>query len=161
VSGSQPKWLSGVDEHTRQGLASEVNRGITSEDVIDAISELFVIRGVTRHIRSDNGPGIITHALRRWARQGGVDAMFIEPGSPSENGYAERFHGHLRSKSLRSEVFDGVRDTRGIKTSLRDEYNTQRRRSTWGYKTPAWYAAVCMAFASAKASAHAERVGFW
>jgi transposase InsO family protein len=89
VSGSQLKWLSVVDEYTRECLALKVDRGITSEDVIDTLSELFAMRGVPKHIRSDNGPEFIAHALRRWLGQVGVDAMYIAPGSPWENGYAE------------------------------------------------------------------------
>jgi transposase InsO family protein len=91
TSGSQLKWLSVVDEYTRECLALKVDRGITSEDVIDTLSELFVMRGVPRHVRSGNGPQFIAHALRRWLWQVGVDAMYIEPGSPWENGYAESF----------------------------------------------------------------------
>jgi len=159
TSGSQLKWLSVVDEYTRECLALKVDRGITSEDVIDTLSELFAMRGVPRHIRSDNGPEFIAHALRRWLGQVGVDAMYIEPGSPWENGYAESFHGRLRDEFLAMEIFDGVRDARALTASWRDEYNTQRPHSSLGYQTPARFAAACAASASAKASAPAAHAG--
>jgi transposase InsO family protein len=153
------KWLSVVDEYTRECLALKVDRGITSEDVIDTLSELFAMRGVPKHIRSDNGPEFIAHALRRWLGQVGVDAMYIEPGSPWENGYAESFHGRLRDEFLAMEIFDGVRDARALAASWRDEYNTQRPHSSLGYQTPARFAAACAASASAKASAPATHAG--
>lgn len=159
VSGSQLKWLTVVDEYTRECLALKVDRGITSEDVIDTLSELFAMRGVPKHIRSDNGPELIAHALRRWLGQVGVDAMHIKPGSPWENGYAESFHGRLRDKFLAMEVIDGVRDARGPVASWRDEYNTQRPHTSPGYKTPARLAAACAASASAKSSAPAAHAG--
>ena len=147
TSGSQLKWLSVVDEYTRECLALKVDRGITSEDVIDTLSELFAMRGVPKHIHSDNGPEFIAHALRRWLGQVGVDAMYIEPGSPWENGYAESFHGRLRDEFLAMEIFDGVRDARTLTASWRDEYNTQRPHSSLGYQTPARVAAACAASA--------------
>jgi len=159
VSGSQLQWLSIVDEYTRECLALKVDRGITSEDVIDTLSELFAMRGVPRHIRSDNGPEFIAHALRRWLGQVGVDAMYIEPASPWENGYAESFHGRLRDEFLAMEIFDGVRDARTLTASWRDEYNTQRPHSSLGYQTPVRFAAACAASASAKASAPAAHAG--
>jgi transposase InsO family protein len=159
VSGSQLKWLSVVDEYNRECLALKVDRGITSEDVIDTLSELFAIRGVPRHIRSDNGPEFIAHALRRWLGQVGVDAIYIEPGSPWENGYAESFHGRLRDEFLAMEIFDSVRDARALTVSWRDEYNIQRPHTSLGYQTPARFAAACAASASAKASAPAAHAG--
>ena len=113
------------------------------------------MRGVPKHIRSDNGPEFIAHALRRWLGQVGVDAMYIEPGSPWENGYAESFHGRLRDEFLAMEIFDSVRDARALTASWRDEYNTQRPHSSLAYQTPARFAAACAASALAKASAPA------
>lgn len=112
VSGSPLKWLSIVDEYTRECLALKADRGITSEDVIDTLAELFATRGVPRHIRSDNGPEFIAKALRRWLGQVSVEALYIEPGSPWENGYAESFHGRLRDEFLAMEIFESVRDAR-------------------------------------------------
>ena len=82
ASGSQLKWLSVVDEYTRECLALKVDRGITSEDVIDTLSELFAMRGVPWHIRRDNGPEFIAQTLRRWLKLVGVGTLYIKPGSP-------------------------------------------------------------------------------
>ena len=155
TSGSQLKWLSIVDEYTRECLALKVDRGITSEDVIDTLSELFAMRGVPKHIRSDNGPEFTAQALRRWLNLVRIDTLSIEPGSPWENGYAESFHGRFRDEFLAMEIFEGVRDARSLTASWRDEYNTQRPHSSLGYQTPAGFAAACAASASAKASAPA------
>ncbi len=100
ASGSPLKWLSIVDEYTRECLALRVNRGVTSEDVIDTLAELFAIRGVPNHIRSDNGPEFIADALRHWLDRVGVETLYIEPGSPWENGYAESFHSRFRDEFL-------------------------------------------------------------
>ena len=155
TSGSQLKWLSIVDEYTRECLALKVDRGITSEDVIDTLSELFAMRGVPKHIRSDNGPEFTAQALRRWLNLVRIDTLYIEPGSPWENGYAESFHGRFRDEFLAMEIFEGVRDARSLTASWRDEYNTQRPHSSLGYQTPAGFAAACADSASAKASAPA------
>lgn len=154
------KWLSIVDEYTRECLALKVDRGITSEDVIDTLAELFATRGVPRHIRSDNGPEFIAKALRRWLEQVGVEALYIEPGSPWENGYAESFHGRVRDEFLAMEIFEGVRDARLLTAQWRDEYNTQRPHSSLGYQTPERFAAACAASASAKASAPAAHAAW-
>jgi transposase InsO family protein len=149
-----------VDEHTRECLALKVDRGITSEDVIDTPSELFAIRGVPGYIRNDNGPEFIAQTLRRWLKQVGVGTLYIEPGSPWENGYAKSFHGWFRDESLAMEIFEGVRDPRSLTASWKDEYNTQRPHSSLGYRTPAGFAAACAASASAKASAPAAHAGY-
>ena len=121
----------------------------------NTLAELFAMRGVPRHIRSDNGPEFIAQTLRRWLKQVGVGTLYIGPGSPWENGYAESFHGRLRDEFLATEIFEGVRNARAVTASWRDEYNTQRPHSSLGYQTPAGFAAACAAFASAKASAQA------
>ena len=89
------KWLSIVDEYTRECLALKADRSITSEDVIDTLAELFAMRGVPAHIRSDNGPEFVSKAVQRWLGQLEIDALYIEPGSPWQNGYAESFHSKL------------------------------------------------------------------
>ena len=115
--------------------------------------------GAPEHIRSDNGPEFIAQAIRRWLTHSGVEALYVEPGSPWENGYAESFHGRLRDEFLAMEIFDGVRDARALTASWRDDYNTQRPHSSLGYQTPARFAAACAASASAKASAPAAHAG--
>ena len=159
ASSSQLKWLSVVDEYTRECLALKVDRDITSENVIDTLSELFAMRGVPRHIRSDNGPEFIAQTLRRWLKRVGVGTLYIEPGSPWENGYAESFNGRLRDEFLAMEIFEGVRDARSLTAAWRHEYNPPRPHSSLGYRTPAGFAASCAASASAKASAPAAHAG--
>jgi transposase InsO family protein len=123
--------------------------------VINTLAELFAMRGVPQHIRSDNGPEFIAQTLCRWLKQVGVGTLYIELGSRWEHGYAESFHGRLRDEFLAMEFFGGVRDARTLTAAWKDEYNTQRPHSSLGYLTPAGFAAACAASASAKASAPA------
>ena len=153
------KWLSIVDEYTRECLALRVNRGVTSEDVIDTLAELFASRGVPNHIRSDNGPEFIADALRHWPDHVGVETLSIEPGSPWENGYAESFHSRFRDEFLAMEIFDSIRDAQALTATWRDDYNTQRPHSSLDYLTPVEFAAACAASTSAKASVPAAHAG--
>ena len=152
TSGSQLKWLSIVDEHTRECLALKVDRSITSEDVIDTLAELFAMRGVPKCIRSDNGPEFIAQAIRRWLDQVDVEALYIEPGSPWENGYAESFHSRLRDEFLAVEVFESLTAAQRLTRQWRDDYNHHRPHSSLGYVTPAEFAARCTASAPASAT---------
>src|SRR6185295_12068637 len=105
-NGRSIKWLSIVDEYTRECLALEVGRTMTANDVIDVMIELVHTRGVPGHIRSDNGPEFIAGAIRSWLGRSGIGTLYIQPGSPWENGYAESFHGRLRDELLDLEVFE-------------------------------------------------------
>ena len=145
TSGSPLKWLSIVDEYTRQCLALKVDRSVTSEDVIDTLAELFAMRGVPQHIRSDNGPEFIALALRCWLERVDVETLYIEPGSPWENGYAESFHSRLRDEFLAMEEFESLMAARRLTTAWRDDYNHQRPHSSLGYVAPADFAARCAA----------------
>jgi putative transposase len=149
ASGSMLKWLSIVDEHTRECLALKVDRSITSEDVIDTLAELFAMRGVPKHIRSDNGPEFIAAAIRRWLDQVGIEALYIEPGSPWENGFAESFHGRLRDEFLALEIFDNLPAARALTAAWKEDYNHHRPHSSLGYQTPSAFAAACAASAPA------------
>jgi putative transposase len=151
TSGRPLKWLSIVDEYTRECLALEVDHGITAEKVIDVLAELFRIRGVPKHIRSDNGPEFIAQAIRRWLSLAGVETLYVEPGSPWENGYAESFHSRLRDELLNREEFANLAEARYLADAWRLEYNHRRPHSSLGYRTPAEYAAGCAA-ASATAA---------
>ena len=145
TSGSPLKWLSIVDEHTRECLALKVDRGITAEDVIDTLAELFAMRGVPGCIRSDNGPEFIAQAIRRWLKQVDVETLYIAPGSPWENGYAESFHSRLRDEFLAREVFESLTAARKLTTAWREDYNHVRPHSSLGYVTPTEFAARCAA----------------
>lgn len=147
TGGSQLKWLSIVDEYTRECLILKVARGITSEDVIDTLAELFAMRGVPQHIRSDNGPEFIAEAIQRWTKQLGIETLYIEPGSPWENGYAESFHSRFRDEFLALEEFENVAAARKLTTAWKEDYNHHRPHSSLGYVAPVEFAARCTASA--------------
>jgi putative transposase len=154
LNGSTLKWLSIVDEYTRECLALKCDRGITSEDVIDTLAELLAMRGVPEHIRSDNGPEFLAKAIQRWLAQVGVGTLYIEPGSPWENGYAESFHSRLCDEFLALEVFDNLAAARKLTTAWKDDYNHYRPHSSLGYLAPAAYGARCCS--SVRASAEPQ-----
>jgi len=141
-AGRPLKWLSVVDEFTRECLVLEVERHLTAADVVALVSEVMAIRGVPRHIRSDNGPEFIAQALRRFLAAAQVQTLYIEPGAPWENGYAESFHSRLRDELLDAEIFTGLRDAKALAAGWRNEYNHRRPHSSLGYRTPAAYAAT-------------------
>jgi putative transposase len=153
TNGSTLKWLSIVDEFTRECLCLKVDRSITSEDVIDTLAELFAMRGVPKHIRSDNGPEFIARAIQRWTQQLEIETLYIEPGSPWENGYAESFHSRLRDEFLATEVFESLAAARKLTAAWRDDYNHYRPHSSLGYIAPTEFAARCTASAPMLASA--------
>jgi len=153
TSGAPLKWLSIVDEHTRESLALKTARSITSEDVIDTLAELFAMRGVPQHIRSDNGPEFIAKAIGRWLAQVSVEALYIEPGSPWENGYAESFNSRFRDEFLALEEFESLAAARQLTTAWKDDYNHYRPHSSLGYETPTEFAARCTASATELSSA--------
>lgn len=139
--GRPLKWLSLVDEYTRENLLLEVERSMKAVDVVDLVSQVMAIRGTPKHLRSDNGPEFIAEALRRFLGAAGVETLYIEPGSPWENGYAESFHSRLRDELLDAEVFHGLADAKALAASWRNDYNHRRPHSSLGYRTPAEYAA--------------------
>lgn len=140
--GRPLKWLSVVDEFTRECPALEVERSIPAAGVVEVLVELFMIRGVPRHIRSDNGPEFIAEALKRLASLTGVENLYIEPGAPWENGYAESFHSRLRDELLNAEVFADVREAKALAAAWKNEYNHRRPHSSLGYVPPAAFAAT-------------------
>ncbi len=133
-------------------LALEVGRGITADRVIDVLVELFTVRGVPRHIRSRptlrvgaRGPEFLATAIRRWLEHAAVKTLYIAPGSPWENGYAESFHSRLRDELLAREEFANLAEARALGTDWRLKYNHRRPHSSLGYRTPAEYSAGCAA----------------
>jgi putative transposase len=145
MNGSALKWLSIVDEYTRECLALKVDRGITSEDVIDTLAELFAMRGVPKSIRSDNGPEFVAVAIQRWLAQVAVQTLYVAPGSPWENGYAESFHSRLRDEFLATEMFESLSAARRLTAAWKEDYNTVRPHSSLGYLTPCEFASGCVA----------------
>ena len=137
ADGKAFKILTIIDEYTRECLAILVGRSLTSEDVIDQLFNLFVLRGIPEHIRSDNGPEFTARAVREWLDRLGVKTSFIEPGSPWENGYIESFNGKLRDELLDREIFTTLIEAKVLIADWRREYNQVRPHSAKGYKPPA------------------------
>jgi len=152
TNGTQLKWLSIVDEFTRENLCLKVDRSIRSEDVIDTLAELFAMRGLPNHIRSDNGPEFIANSIRRWLGQLGVETLYVKPGSPWQNGYAESFYSRFRDEFLALEEFDNLGAARQLTAGYRREYNDHRPHSSLNYQTPS-------EFASSLTSAPAQQTG--
>jgi putative transposase len=137
ADGRPLRMLAIVDEYTRECLAIDVARRLNSKDVLARLAELCVHRAVPEHIRSDNGPEFTAKAVRRWLRRVGVQTLFIEPGSPWENGYIESFNGKLRDECLNLERFDTLLETQVLVERWRLEYNHRRPHSSLGYRPPA------------------------
>lgn len=131
------RMLCVIDEYTRECLAIRVERKLSSRNVLDTLGELFVRHGAPEHIRSDNGPEFIATALREWLERIGVKTLYIEPGSPWENGYCESFNSKLRDELLAREIFFDLREAKILIEAWRLHYNTARPHSSLGYKPPA------------------------
>ena len=116
---------------------TRVGRKLNSTDVIDVLSDLFILRGVPGHIRSDNGPEFIAKAVRAWIVAVGARTAFIEPGSPWENGYCESFNSKLRDELLDGDIFYSLAEAKVVIEAWRQHYNTQRPHSSLGYRPPA------------------------
>jgi putative transposase len=135
--GRKFRMLNVIDEFTRECLATRVSRKLKAADVIDVLSDLFILRGVPGHIRSDNGPEFVAKAVQGWIAAVGAKTAYIEPGSPWENGYVESFNSKLRDELLNGEVFYTLREAMIVIESWRRHYNTVRPHSSLGYKPPA------------------------
>ena len=137
ADGRAFRMLTLIDEYSRECLAINVARRLTSEDVLERLSDLFVRRGVPAYIRSDNGPECTAKKVRDWLKRLDVKTLFIEPGSPWENGYNESFNGTLRYELLDVEWFDTLLEAKVLIERWRVEYNTIRPHSSLGYRPPA------------------------
>jgi transposase InsO family protein len=147
--GRKLKFLTVLDEYTRESPVIEVGRSIRSKDVIAVLEYLFMVRGVPRFIRSDNGPEFMAQAIKRWLADNEVETLYIEPGSPWENGYIESFHARLRDELLDRELFYSVKEAGVLAENWRQEYNHHRPHSSLNYMTPAAFAATCIPSVSA------------
>lgn len=137
ADGRPLRILAILDEYTRECLSLDVARRFSSQDVLDRLSNLFIRRGAPEYIRSDNGSEFTAKAMREWLGRIGVKTLFIEPGSPWENGYVESFIGKLRDEVLNGEVFDTLLEARVVIEDWRREYNKHRPHSSLGYRPPA------------------------
>ncbi len=126
-----------LDEHSRECLAIRVERKLNSTDVIDALTDLLILRGAPRFIRSDNGPEFAAQAVRDWITAVGAKTAYIEPGSPWENGYCKGFNGRFRDKLLNGEIFYSLREAQILIEQWRRHYNTKRPHYALGYRPPA------------------------
>ena len=136
-NGRPVRLLTLIDEYTRECLAIDVARGLKSEDVLERLAELFIQRGTPDYIRSDNGAEFTAKAVRAWLGRVGVRTLYIEPGSPWENGYIESFNGKLRDELLNGEIFDTLLEAQVLIERWRIDYNTKRPHSSLGYRPPA------------------------
>jgi hypothetical protein len=105
--------------------------------VIETLAEVMLWRGIPEHIRSDNGPEFIAQELRKWLAKVGTGTLYIEPGSPWENGYCESFNGKLRDECLNGEIFYSLKEAQIVIEQWRVMYNTRRPHSALGYRPPA------------------------
>jgi transposase InsO family protein len=137
ANGRSFRILNIIDEFTRKCLAIKVARKISANDVIDELFNLFIWRAIPEHIRSDNGPEFTAKAVRQWLNRLGVKTLFIEKGSPWENGYIESFNGKMRDELLNREVFTTLEEARVLIGQWKTEYNHVRPHSSKSYRPPA------------------------
>jgi len=137
ADGRPLKILTILEEYTRECLAIKVERRMRSIDVLERLAELFLVRGTPDYIRSDNGPEFTAELIRIWLGRLEVHTLFIEPGSPWENGYVESFHGKLRDELLNGEIFYTLKEGKVLMERWRREYNEFRPHSSLGYRPPA------------------------
>ena len=135
--GRALRMLTLVDEYTRECLSIDVARRLSSEDVLERLAWQFVMRGVPAFLRSDNGSEFTANVVRQWLGKVGVKTLYIEPGSPWENGYVESFNGKFRDELLDREIFYTLLEAKVLIERWRDHYNRVRPHSSLGYRPPA------------------------
>ena len=142
--GRSLKWLSIIDEYTRECLALEARRGMTAEDIRAILAEVAAGRGGPPcRMRSDNGPEFVAEVVRSWLEDTGSGTLPVAPGSPWQNGYAESFHSKVRDEFLNREEFESEPQARALGALWKEEYNSERPHSSLGYQTPAEFATTC------------------
>jgi putative transposase len=148
MDGRRLKMLCVVDEFTRECLLIRVERSIPAETVVESLAGLFAHR-VPQHLRSDNGSEFVAGAVRRWLEDAGAATLYIEAGSPWQNGFVESFHGRLRDELLDREAFGSLAEAKLVVDDWRRAYNERRPHSSLGYQSPAAFAAAHAATSSA------------
>ena len=143
VCGGPLKWLTLVDEYTRECLALHVGRSVSGADVRRVLARVVGWRGAPTRIRSDNGSEFICEALSRWLPSKGAEAIPVAPGRPWENGYIESFNSRFRDEFLEVEEFESVPDAKEKGEWFRREYNTVRPHGSLGYGTPKDFSDEC------------------
>jgi len=135
--GRKVRLMTLIDEFTRECLAIRVARRINGLGVLETMADVMLVRGVPEHIRSDNGPEMTAKVVRQWLANVGAKTLYIEPGSPWENGYCESFNGKLRDELLNGEIFYSLKEAQVLIEQWRVHYNTVRPHSSLGYRPPA------------------------
>ena len=136
-NGKKLRWLNIIDEYTRECLASIPRRSWQHQQIIELLSGLFVLKGCPAYLRSDNGSEFTATLLKQWLQDLGVTTVYIEPGSPWENGYCESFNSKLRDEFLNGELFDTLQEAVILTRRFMNHYNTVRPHSALGYRPPA------------------------
>lgn len=134
--GRRLKILSVIDEASRYCLSTCVERSMTARDVMAELERLMTIHGAPGFVRSDNGPEFVAEAVRSYLAASGVETLFIEPGSPWQNGYSESFNARFRDEFLNLEVFTSLVEAQVLTHRWREEYNEQRPHGALSYRTP-------------------------
>lgn len=135
--GRPVRLMTLINEYTRQCLAINVSRHQNGMSVIETLSDAMLMNGIPEHIRSDNGPEMTAKIMRDWLQAVGANTLYIEPGSPWENGYNESFNGKLLDELLNGEIFYSLKEAQVIIEQWRNHYNTRRPHSALGYRPPA------------------------
>jgi len=135
--GRKYRMLNLVDEFTHECLAIRVARELKAADVIDVLSDLFILRGVPGHVRPDNGPEFVAEAVQAWITAVGAETAYIAPGSPWENGFIESLNARLRDELPDGEVFHGLREAEVVIESWRRHHNQVRPHASLGHRAPA------------------------
>jgi len=138
--GGKLRILAIIDEYTRECLAIRVAPSIPASAVVKVLEWLFLMRGVPKYLRSDNGPEFVARAVCQWLKESGCQTLFISPGSPWENGYIESFIDKLRGECLNREIFRNGKEAQTVVEAWRQEYNNHRPHSALGYLTPVEFA---------------------
>jgi putative transposase len=142
--GRSLKWLSLIDEYTRECLSLEARRGMTAGEIREILAGVVARRGsAPLRVRSDNGPEFVAETVRNWLENSGTGTLYVAPGRPWQNGFAESFHSRLRDEFLEREEFENEVQARALSLLWKEEYNTERPHSSLSYQTPAAYAAKC------------------
>ena len=139
-NGAPLKILTIIDEYSRQCLKLEVGRKLRSKEVLNALAEVMARRGVPKYLRSDNGPEFIAREVQEWLAEMGIGTIYIEPGSPWENGHVESFHNRLRDECLNQEIFLSVTEARVVIEEWRRFYNRVHPHSRLGFQSPEEFA---------------------
>jgi putative transposase len=145
ADGRGLKFLVVLDEYTRQCLALEVGRSMTSGQVVRTLEALFQVHGAPSAVRSDNGPEFIAARVKEVLAERGAKTLYIEPGSPWQNGYVESFNSRFEEEFLSQHLFRGREEAAQLAGHYREEYNQVRPHSALAYQTPACFAAQCQA----------------